>query len=44
MNEISSDILNRQLDALALIMNPPYLAPKDALPENRKSPGKNSRI
>jgi len=28
INNISSDILNRQLDALSLITNPPYLAPK----------------
>jgi hypothetical protein len=28
LNDISSDILNRQLDALSLITNPPYLAPK----------------
>ena len=28
MNDISSEILNKQIDALALTMNPPYLAPK----------------
>lgn len=28
LNIISSTILNKQLDALALMMNPPYLAPK----------------
>ena len=28
LNKISSTILNKQLDALALMMNPPYLAPK----------------
>lgn len=28
LNEISSEILNKQLDALSLMMNPPYLAPK----------------
>ena len=28
LNSISSTILNKQLDALALMMNPPYLAPK----------------
>jgi hypothetical protein len=28
LNNISSTILNKQLDALALMMNPPYLAPK----------------
>ncbi len=41
MNEISSDILNRQLDALALIMNPPYLAPKGCFTGKQEvSPGK----
>lgn len=28
LNDISSTILNKQIDALALMMNPPYLAPK----------------
>lgn len=28
LNNISSTILNKQVDALALMMNPPYLAPK----------------
>ncbi len=28
LNNISSTIMNKQLDALALMMNPPYLAPK----------------
>lgn len=28
LNNISSTILNKQIDALALMMNPPYLAPK----------------
>lgn len=28
LNNIASTILNKQLDALALMMNPPYLAPK----------------
>ncbi len=28
LNNISSTILNKQLDALALMMNPPYIAPK----------------
>ncbi len=28
LNELSSTILNKQIDALALMMNPPYLAPK----------------
>lgn len=28
LNNISSTILNKQLDALSLMMNPPYLAPK----------------
>lgn len=29
-NSLASEILNKQLDALSLIMNPPYLAPKGA--------------
>lgn len=29
-NSLASTILNRQIDALSLIMNPPYLAPKGA--------------
>lgn len=41
LNEISSEILNRQLDALALTMNPPYLAPKGCFRgEQNISPGK----
>lgn len=28
LNSLSSTILNKQIDALALMMNPPYLAPK----------------
>lgn len=28
LNDLSSTILNKQIDALALMMNPPYLAPK----------------
>lgn len=28
LNNLSSTILNKQIDALALMMNPPYLAPK----------------
>ena len=28
LNDISSTILNKQIDALALMINPPYLAPK----------------
>lgn len=41
LNEISSDILNRQLDALALVMNPPYLAPKGCFSGKQEvSPGK----
>ena len=31
LNEISSEILNKQLDALSLMMNPPYLAPKGTI-------------
>ncbi len=41
MNNISSTILNKQLDALALMMNPPYLAPKGAFKgEQAVHPGK----
>ncbi|MDD3150171.1 MAG: hypothetical protein PHV68_04990 [Candidatus Gastranaerophilales bacterium] len=41
LNKISSDILNRQLDALSLITNPPYLAPKGAFSSNQDvCPGK----
>lgn len=41
LNNISSTILNKQLDALALIMNPPYLAPKGCFKgEQDISPGK----
>jgi len=41
LNNISSTILNKQLDALALIMNPPYLAPKGCFRgEQDVSPGK----
>jgi hypothetical protein len=42
MNNISSTILNKQLDALALMMNPPYLAPKGAFKgEQDVRPGKS---
>jgi len=41
LNNISSTILNKQLDALALMMNPPYLAPKGCFKgEQNVSPGK----
>lgn len=41
LNEISSEILNKQLDALALTMNPPYLAPKGCFKGQQNiSPGK----
>ena len=41
LNEISSEILNKQLDALALTMNPPYLAPKGCFRGQQNiSPGK----
>lgn len=41
LNNISSTILNKQLDALALMMNPPYLAPKGCFRgEQVVSPGK----
>ena len=41
MNNISSTILNKQLDALSLMMNPPYLAPKGCFKgEQVVSPGK----
>lgn len=41
LNDISSEILNRQLDALALTMNPPYLAPKGCFRGQQNiSPGK----
>lgn len=41
LNNISSTILNKQLDALALMMNPPYLAPKGCfMGEQDVSPGK----
>lgn len=41
LNEISSEILNKQLDALALTINPPYLAPKGCFRGEQKiSPGK----
>ena len=41
LNNISSTILNKQLDALALMMNPPYLAPKGCFKGQQDvSPGK----
>ncbi|MBR1425246.1 hypothetical protein IJ579_06765 [bacterium] len=41
LNNISSTILNKQLDALALMMNPPYLAPKGCfMGQQNVSPGK----
>ncbi len=41
LNDISSAILNKQLDALALTMNPPYLAPKGCFRGQQDiSPGK----
>lgn len=41
VNEVSSDIMNKQLDALALMCNPPYLAPKGAFNGLQEvSPGK----
>lgn len=40
-SQVSSTILNRQLDALSLIINPPYLAPKGCFKgEQTVSPGK----
>lgn len=41
LNNISSTILNKQLDALALMMNPPYLAPKGCfMGQQNVRPGK----
>ena len=41
LNNISSTILNKQIDALALMMNPPYLAPKGCFRgEQEVHPGK----
>lgn len=41
LNNISSTILNKQIDALALVMNPPYLAPKGCFKgEQDVRPGK----
>lgn len=41
LNSISSEILNKQLDAYSLVVNPPYLAPKGAFKgEQVVSPGK----
>lgn len=41
LNSISSEILNKQLEAYSLVVNPPYLAPKGAFKgEQVVSPGK----
>lgn len=41
LNDISSTILNKQIDALALMMNPPYLAPKGCFKGHQDvTPGK----
>jgi hypothetical protein len=41
LNNLSSTILNKQIDALALMMNPPYLAPKGCFKgEQLVKPGK----
>jgi len=41
LNNIASTILNKQLDALSLMMNPPYLAPKGCFKGQQEvSPGK----
>jgi len=41
LNTVASRILNNQLDAYSLIINPPYLAPKGAFKGQQKvSPGK----
>lgn len=41
ISEVSSTILNKQLDALSLIINPPYLAPKGCFRgEQAVKPGK----
>ena len=41
LNSIASEILNKQLDAYSLVVNPPYLAPKGAFKgEQVVSPGK----
>lgn len=41
LNNLSSTILNKQIDALALMMNPPYLAPKGCFKgEQVVKPGK----
>lgn len=41
ISKFSSRILNKQLDALSLIMNPPYLAPKGSFQgEQKVTPGK----
>ena len=41
INNIASNIMNKQLDALSLMMNPPYLAPKGCFKgEQEVRPGK----
>lgn len=41
ISDIASTILNKQLDALSLIINPPYLAPKGCFKGNQEvTPGK----
>ena len=41
LNNIASTILNKQIDALALMMNPPYLAPKGCFKGQQEvKPGK----
>lgn len=41
LNSVASSILNKQLDAYSLVVNPPYLAPKGAFKgEQAVSPGK----
>ena len=41
INSLASTILNKQIDALALMMNPPYLAPKGCFKGRQEvSPGK----
>lgn len=41
LSEVASTILNKQLDALSLVINPPYLAPKGCFKgEQAVSPGK----
>lgn len=45
LNNIASTILNKQIDALALMMNPPYLAPKGCFKGQQDvRPGKLSNM